>query len=170
MRAEQFVDRSEYLRPRAVVARQRQQLLRLRAPLAEDGDVSVAEAVDRLELVTDEEELRRGTAQQVDELALQAVRVLELVDHDRPEAQLLAPPRRAGRGAALRPFVARASSRPRRSGTGPRRATSRVALRAAPARRARARAPGRPNATSRRRSSASGADRRSCTWREAADD
>src|SRR4051794_4999271 len=81
--------------------------------LAEHGDVGVPEAVDRLKLVADEEELRRraphlgfpgrrwsrlcrvwrrqpGARDQVDELALEPIRVLELVDHDRAEAQLLA--------------------------------------------------------------------------------
>ena len=53
-------------------------------------DVGVPEAVDRLELVADEEELRLGRPQQVDDLRLQAVRVLELVDEDRAEARLLA--------------------------------------------------------------------------------
>src|SRR5205814_9874579 len=86
-------------------------LRRLCAPLSEDADVGVAESVDRLELVADEEHLRtsgvRDAAvfplgdggfaavasnpppQEVDEVALQAVRVLELGDHDRPEAQPL---------------------------------------------------------------------------------
>ena len=59
-------------------------------PLAEDLHVGVAEAVDRLELVADEEPLRVRPGQQVDELALEPVRVLELVDHDRAEAQPLA--------------------------------------------------------------------------------
>ena len=48
------------------------------------------EAVDRLELVAHEEELAVRAREQVDELALQPVRVLELVDHDRPEAPALA--------------------------------------------------------------------------------
>ena len=61
-----------------------------RAALAEDLHVGVAEAVDRLELVADEEPLRVGPGQQVDQLALEPVRVLELVDHDRAEAQPLA--------------------------------------------------------------------------------
>ena len=47
------------------------------------------EAVDRLELVADEEELLR--VELVDDLALEAVRVLEFVDHDRAEAKTLAP-------------------------------------------------------------------------------
>ena len=58
VRAEELVDDREHLRARAVVARERQQLRRLRAPLAEDADVGVPEAVDRLELVADEEHLR----------------------------------------------------------------------------------------------------------------
>ena len=90
VRAEQLVHRRQHLRPRAVVQRQRQELRRLGAPLAEDPDVRVAEAVDRLELVADEEQLGAGPAQQVDEIALEAVRVLELVDHDRAEAERLA--------------------------------------------------------------------------------
>ena len=59
VRAEELVDGGEHLRARAVVERQREQLRRLRAPLAEDADVGVAEAVDRLELVADEEHLGR---------------------------------------------------------------------------------------------------------------
>ena len=87
---EQLVDGSEHLRPRAVVERQRQHLRRRLAAVAEHRDVGMAEAVDRLELVADEEQLlgRAGT-QQVDEIGLEAVRVLELVDHDRAEAELL---------------------------------------------------------------------------------
>ena len=88
--AEVVVDDRQHLGPRAVVARQRQQRLRTRPPLAEHLHVGVPEAVDRLELVADEEALRVGSGQQVDELALEPVRVLELVDHDRAEAQLLA--------------------------------------------------------------------------------
>ena len=51
----------------------------------------MAEAVDRLELVADEEALviPQPAGKQIDQLALQPVRVLELVDHDRPEPQLL---------------------------------------------------------------------------------
>jgi len=70
--------------------RERQQLLRLRAPLAEHLHVGVSEAVDRLELVADVEHFCFRTAQQVDELALEPVRVLELVDHDRAKTELLA--------------------------------------------------------------------------------
>ena len=65
------------------------------APLAEHGDVGVPEAVDRLELVADEEELLLGAgAEEVDEVGLEAVRVLELVHHDRAEAELLGLPDR----------------------------------------------------------------------------
>src|SRR5262249_38501638 len=88
--AEEVVDDAEHLRPRAVVHRQRQDaVLGLRAPFAEHLHVRMAEAVDRLELVADEEPLA-GVRDQVDQLALQPVRVLELVDHDRAEAELLA--------------------------------------------------------------------------------
>src|SRR5262249_20598150 len=74
----------------AVVRWQRQPPRRGRAPLAEDLDVRVPEAVDRLELVANIEDLLLGAAcEQVDHLALQRVRVLELVDHERAEAQLL---------------------------------------------------------------------------------
>ena len=80
-----MVDDGEHLRARAVAR------ARSLAPLAEDLDVRVPEAVDRLELVSDEEPLavsaRRGD--EVDQLALQTIRVLELVDHDRAETQLL---------------------------------------------------------------------------------
>src|SRR5207244_3396435 len=60
------------------------------AALAEHLHVGVPKAVDRLELVTDEEDLLRGPrGQQIDEFALERVRVLELVDHDRAESELL---------------------------------------------------------------------------------
>ena len=89
--AEEVVDDGKNLRPRAVVHRQRQHAVRrVRAPLAEDLHVRVPEPVDRLELVADEEALRAVASDQVDQLALETVRVLELVDHDRAEAQLLA--------------------------------------------------------------------------------
>ena len=88
--AEQVVDDGEHLRPRAVVHRQRQHALAGgRAPLAEDLDVGVPEPVDRLELVADDETLGPCTGDQVDQLALEPVRVLELVHHDRAEAPLL---------------------------------------------------------------------------------
>ena len=54
---EEVVHDREHLGPRAVVLRQREDAARLRAPLAEDPDVGVPEAVDRLELVPDEEQL-----------------------------------------------------------------------------------------------------------------
>ena len=89
--AEEVVDRGEHLGPRAVVLGQRQPLRRaLRRRSRKTCDVGVAEAVDRLELVADEEDLLRGPAgEQVDQVALERVRVLELVDHDRAEAELL---------------------------------------------------------------------------------
>ena len=87
---EELVDRGEHLGPRAVVQGQRQHLRRRVAPVAKHLDVGVPEAVDRLELVADEEQLLRGPgAQEIDEVRLEAVRVLELVDHDRAEAELL---------------------------------------------------------------------------------
>ena len=89
--AEEVVDGREHLWPRAVVAGQRQALRGCLAALAEDGDVGMTEAVDRLELVADEEDVggAGAAAHQVDHVALQPVRVLELVDHDRAEPQLL---------------------------------------------------------------------------------
>src|SRR5205823_14912575 len=55
------------------------------------------EPVDRLELVADEEHflLTRPAGEEVDQLALQSIRVLELVDHHGAKAKLLA---RANRG------------------------------------------------------------------------
>ena len=85
---EQVVDGREHLRTRAVVAPERQQLTGLRTALAEDPDVGVPEPVDRLELVADREHLRLVRVRdEVDELALEPVRVLELVDHDHAEAE-----------------------------------------------------------------------------------
>ena len=69
VRAEELVDGGEHLGARAVVERQRERLLDGLAPLAEDLHVGVAEAVDRLELVADEEELGLRRPQQVDDLA-----------------------------------------------------------------------------------------------------
>jgi hypothetical protein len=86
--AEEVVDRGQDLRPGAVVPRQREPAAGRLAPLAEDRDVRVPEAVDRLELVADREDLG-VLGEQVDQLALQTVRVLELVDHDRAEAERL---------------------------------------------------------------------------------
>ncbi len=85
---EEVVDDAEHLRPRAVVARQRQQRLGGSPPFAKHLHIRVPEAVDRLELVADEEDLGSRPGQQIHEVALQAVRVLELVDHDRAEAEL----------------------------------------------------------------------------------
>ena len=102
--AEEVVHCLEHLRSRAVVAREREQRGRLRAALAEDLEIRVAEPVDRLELVSDREDLRRiGVCNEVDELALQPIRVLELVHHDHPEAQL----RRLAHGRVVAEQVAR---------------------------------------------------------------
>ena len=60
VRAEELVDRGEHLGARPVVERERERLVDSLAPLAEDLHVGVAEAVDRLELVADEEQLRVG--------------------------------------------------------------------------------------------------------------
>ena len=87
---EEVVDHLEHLGPRAVVLRQRQDAADLLASLAEDLDVRVPEAVDGLELVPDEEQLGVLAREKVDQLALEAVRVLELVHHDRAEAPALA--------------------------------------------------------------------------------
>ena len=100
---EQVVDDLEHLWPRAVVLRQGEHPAGLLAPLAEDLDVGVAEAVDRLELVADEEQLLAG--EQVDRIALEAVRVLELVDHDRAQ-----PPRSRSRISAFPTSRSRAYS------------------------------------------------------------
>ena len=88
---EEVVDRGEDLGARAVVLGEREDAAGLLPPLAEDLDVGVAEAVDGLELVADEEELLvlRALGEQVDDLALEPVRVLELVDHDRAEPPAL---------------------------------------------------------------------------------
>ena len=48
----------------------------------------MAEAVDQLELVTDEETFRVAR-NQIDQLALEPIRILKLVDHDRTEAEPL---------------------------------------------------------------------------------
>ena len=97
--AEEVVDRREHLRPGAVVAREREQLRRPLAALPEHLHVGVPEPVDRLELVADEEDLLldRPARQRIHELALEAIRVLELVDHDHAEAQLLGLPDRVAR-------------------------------------------------------------------------
>ena len=58
-----------------------------RAALPEHSHVGVAEAVDRLELVADDEEISPGPLrEEVEQLGLETVRVLKLVDHDRAEA------------------------------------------------------------------------------------
>ena len=86
---EEAVHRGEHLRARPVVLRQREHALRLLPALAEDLDVRVPEAVDRLELVAHREDLGEiRMCDQIDELALQSIRVLELVDHDDPEPEL----------------------------------------------------------------------------------
>ena len=49
----------------------------------------MAEAIDRLELVADREDFGEIVVRdEIDELALEAIRVLELVDHDHPEPKL----------------------------------------------------------------------------------
>ena len=91
--AEEVVDHGEDFWARAVVHRQRQHAgARCLAPLAENLHVRVTEAVDRLELVADEETLAISAraGDELDQLALQTVCVLELVDHDRAETQLFA--------------------------------------------------------------------------------
>ena len=85
---EQIVDRGEHLRPRAVVRAQGQEARGLRPAFSKHPDVRMAEPVDRLELVADREDLRQlGMRDQVDQLALEEVRVLELVDHHELEPQ-----------------------------------------------------------------------------------
>ena len=131
---EQVVHRREHLRTRAVVACEREQARRLRPALAEDLQVGVAEAVDRLELVADGEDLGEiGMRDEVDELALEPVRVLELVDHDHPEAELrlLAHARRRRAGGPARPAGGPRSRRPTRAAS--QRRTRRRSARAAPA-------------------------------------
>ena len=94
--SEEVVHGRQHLRAGAVVLGQREEVRRLRASLAEDLDVGVPEPVDRLELVADGEDLGQlRMGDEVDELALEPVRVLELVDHDEAEAELdlLAEPR-----------------------------------------------------------------------------
>ena len=88
VRGEQVVDHLQHLRPRAVVLGQREDAAGGLAPLAEDLDVRVPEAVDGLELVSHEEQVLGR--EQVDQLALEPVRVLELVHQHRAEAPALA--------------------------------------------------------------------------------
>jgi hypothetical protein len=93
--AEELVHGGEHLGPRAMVPRQRQDGRGGAATLPEHCDVGMAEPVDRLELVPDDEQVGvRTVAEKVEELGLEAVRVLELVDHDRAEPQPLALPDR----------------------------------------------------------------------------
>src|SRR5205085_10268002 len=89
--SEEVVDDREHLGARAVVPRERENVVGRIAPLAKDLDLGMPEAVDRLKLVADEEHflLAGPSGQRIDQLALQPVRVLELVDHDGAEPQLL---------------------------------------------------------------------------------
>ena len=76
---EHLVHDVDHVRTRAMVPAKRDELIPRRGPLlAVDRDVGVAEPIDALELVADEEELAAGD--EVDQLALKPVRVLELVD------------------------------------------------------------------------------------------
>ena len=84
---EEVVDDGENLGARAVVLGEGEHAAGCLSPFAEDLDVRVPEAIDRLELVADEEEILGR--EQVDQLALEAVRVLELVDEHRAEAPAL---------------------------------------------------------------------------------
>src|SRR4029077_3813427 len=89
VRAEKLVDGGQHLGARPVVERERERLLDGLAALAEDLYVGVAEPVDRLKLVADEEQFGLRRPEQVDDLRLQAVGVLELVHEDRAEARPL---------------------------------------------------------------------------------
>ncbi len=80
------VGRCDHFGPRAEVAAQRQDPRPVGAReaialFAEDVEVGVAESVDRLELVADQEDLGRWPAQRLDQAQLQPVGVLKLVDH-----------------------------------------------------------------------------------------
>ena len=150
---------------------------------AEDLDVGVAEAVDRLRLVADREEV--VALERLEHVELQPVRVLELVDHDQLEARR---PARAQRGvggeqvahAQLEVLEVDAGARVLRGGVGAAEAR-RAARRAARARAARggrrrrrgtpptprgrrrsrrARAPWRRSAAARRRARPAAAARR----------
>ena len=68
---------------------------------AVDLDVRVPEPVDRLELVADQEEAGVRPAQLLDQPQLQAVRVLELVDHQVVELLAVALPQGVGVGEEL---------------------------------------------------------------------
>ena len=86
-RRERRVDRVEDRAVRAEVRRQRRDAAvggELRAQRAEDVDVGVAEAVDRLLLVSHEEQV--VAVERAEEVQLQRVGVLQLVDHDALEA------------------------------------------------------------------------------------
>ncbi len=87
---EQGVDGLQHARVRAVVAGQADDgaagRLHLRTAAAEDVHVGAAEAVDRLALVPDGEAARGAGGDEVDDAALQGVRVLELVDQHLREA------------------------------------------------------------------------------------
>ena len=93
-RRERGVEHVQQLRRRAEVGPQAAHALgpQERAALAEDADVGVAEAVDRLELVADREQV--PALERLEQVQLQAVGVLELVDHQQREA--LAPARPLG--------------------------------------------------------------------------
>ena len=83
---ERAVEHVEQLLAGAEVGGQRAHppLPQRRPPLAEDRHVGVAEAVDRLELVADREQV--VALEHLEHVELEPVRVLELVDHDQPEA------------------------------------------------------------------------------------
>ncbi len=82
---ERAVEHVEQLLARAEVARQPPHagLAEPRPALAEDRHVGVAEAVDRLELVADREQV--VALERLEHVELEPVRVLELVDHDQLE-------------------------------------------------------------------------------------
>ncbi len=91
---ERRVEHVEQLLARAEVDRQAANLARVerRGAAAEDVHVRVAEAVDRLELVADREQV--VALERLEDPELDRVRVLELVDHDQREPLR---PARAGR-------------------------------------------------------------------------
>ena len=84
--AEDMADDGEQLGTGAVAAGQRQAGGRLRPARAEELDVGVAEAVDRLARVAHEDPLAGRPDERVEEPALEAVRVLELVHEHEIEA------------------------------------------------------------------------------------
>ena len=131
--AEEHVDRRQNLGTRAVVLGQRQALLGLLAALAEH--VRRRHAGSRRSTGTRRRRRTRpsppGPPRSTSTMiALQPVRVLELVDHDRPEAQLL---------GLAHPRVGDAAARGRRAGDPRNRAPTRAASRRR-TRRRRARA------------------------------